>query len=145
MDKSGRQECPIRVSHKSVLQGSHKKVLWKCPTIVARKKSRQECPISPQECPARVSCKNGLQKSRVSHKNVQQECQCPTRVPHKSVLQKCPIRVSDKNILREYPIRMTYKSYKSVPHECPPRVSHKSLLQMCPIRVSYKSILRECP
>ena len=59
-------KCPVRVTHKSVLQ----------------------------ECPARVSLKSVPQDfpTRVTHKSVLQECpsvpqEFPTRVTHKSVIR----------------------------------------------------------
>ena len=63
---------------------------------------------------------------------------CPTRVPHKSVLQECPTRVSYKSVPQECPTRVSVT--QGVPQECT-RVSHKCsrqecVLQECPTRVS---------
>ena len=76
------QDCPARVSDKSVLQ--------ECPAgIVPYESDFQECRTRvshkrvPQECPTRVSYKRVLQ---VFHKGVLQEC--PARVFHKSVQQR---------------------------------------------------------
>ena len=62
---SDPQECPTRVSHKSVPQ--------ECPTRVSHKSFLQECPTRVQECPTRVSYNSVLQE-------------CPSRVSHKSVI-----------------------------------------------------------
>ena len=93
------QECPTRVSHKSVPQESYKTVPQECPTRVSHKSVLQKCPTRvsrksvPQECPIRVSHKSVLQEcsTRVSYKSVPQEC--PTRVSHKSVLQECHLDI----------------------------------------------------
>ena len=70
LEEVSYEECPTRVSHKSVPQ--------ECPTRVSHKSVLQECP------------------TRVSHKSVPNEC--PTRVSHKSVPQEFPTRVSHKSL-----------------------------------------------
>ena len=84
-----------------------------------------------RECPTRVSDT--------------EECQCPTRASHKSVLPGCPTRVSYRSVLQECSRRVsvlqgcpTRVTYKSVAKECPTRVSY--MPQECPTRVSYKRV-----
>ena len=134
------KEFATRVSHNSVPQ----ECIQECPTRVSYKSVPQECPTRvsqksvPQECPTGVSHKSVAEEcpTRVSYKSVLQEC--PTRVSHKSVLQECPTRVTHKSVLQECPTRV---SQKSVPQECPTGVSHKSVAEECPTRVSYKSVI----
>ena len=73
--KSVPRECPTTVSHKSVARVSHKSVPQKCPTKVTRP---EECPVQksvPQEFSTRVS-------------------QCLARVEQRTDLepQECPAR-----------------------------------------------------
>ena len=84
------------MSHKRVLQECSARVPQECPIRVTNKSV-------PQECPTRVSYKSAPQEclTRVSQKS---EChtRCPTRV-HKSVRQRCPkgmcpTRVSHKSV-----------------------------------------------
>lgn len=135
-----KQECPTRVSSKSVLlvcptrvssktseRVSSKSILKECPTGVSGKSVKQECPVRvfhnsvksqarvshriPQECPERVSSKRVLQDlERASHKIVRNECF--TSVSHNSVKQECPQRVSSESVPQVCQARMSYKSVK---------------------------------
>ena len=105
-----QQECPARVSRKSLEQESPAKVSSKSVKKSQERVSRQEClaRVPCQECPARVSSKECLAKSveqRVKRQcpvnSVQQECQeCPARVSNKSVKQECPAKVPSKSAKR---------------------------------------------
>ena len=96
------QECPTRVSHKSVTLESDPLVghEWDPTSSVTRvsyKSVPQECPLTrgshksvSQECPTRGSLLSVTQEGH--YKSVPQEGH--TRVSHKRVTQECPTRVS---------------------------------------------------
>ena len=166
--KSVLQECPTRVSdksvsHKSDLQEnstagvSHESVLREYPTRVTHKSVPQKCPRSvshesvPQESSTRVSYKSFLQgiptrvlcPTGVFRKSVPQEC---PRVSHKRVLQECfascPAKVG---VIQQCPAKSGCHTTVPHPREYPAKLTHKNGQQECPTRLFGKSVLQECP